>query len=247
VAKRRGALLDWDGTLCSGATILAWTKHLHNVGVMREEGMKSVASAFQDFDRGKIDYLGLVDRATMGYARGLVGRRVEDIAPHAAGFAESYRDQIMWFAPELIAGILKANIEPIVITGSPAIAVNALAAPLGIENVIGLRPFVSRGHLTSLLPQNTARPEIKQQIVESFDGDILLGAGDSVSDKPLLAAAQVRIFVGDGPAPELDGIIRIPTIPSPHARKDLARVIAAVTELAGEQLHPPQEKEALDT
>lgn len=247
MAKRRGALLDWDGTLCSGATILAWTKYLHNVGVMREEGVKSVAAAFQDLDRGKIDYLGLVDRATMGYARGLVGRRVEEIAPHAAGFAESYRDQIMWFAPELIAGIREANVEPIVITGSPAIAVNALAGPLGIDNVVGLRPFVSRGHLTSMLPQNTARPEIKQQIVESFEGDILLGAGDTVIDKPLLAAAQIRIFVGDGPAPELDGIIRIPRTPSAHARREIARAIVAVTELAGEQFHPPQRKEALDT
>jgi phosphoserine phosphatase len=214
---------------------------------MHSDGMRAVAGAREDLDKGKIDHSGMVNRATIGYAQGLVGRRVDEVAPHAAGFAESHRDQIMWFAPELIGRIRAANVEPIVITGSPAIAVNALAKPLGIDRVIGVRPFVSGGQLTSILPDSTAHPEIKQELVDEFDGAVVLGVVNSITDETLLAAARVRIFVGHGAAPQLEGIVRIPTTPSPQAERALAGAIAAVTEFGIDAHDPRQIGEQLGT
>ena len=235
----------WDGSLCNGSTILAWTRYLNKVGVMHNDGMTTVAGAREDLAKGRIGHSDMVNRATIGYTQGLVGRRVDEVAPHAAGFAESHRDQIMWFAPELIGRIRAANVEPIVITGSPAIAVNALANPLGIDRVIGVRPFVSGGHLTSILPDSTAHPEIKQDLVDEFDGAIVLGVASSVSDEALLAAARVRIFVGHGAAPQLEGIVRIPTTPSAQGRRALEGAIAAATELEIDAHEPRQVGEQL--
>jgi HAD superfamily phosphoserine phosphatase-like hydrolase len=230
MSTSRVALLDWDGTLCGGATIFAWTKYLHALGLMNDGGMQTAAKAYDDLDGGHIDYLQMVDLVTSGYARGLAGRRVAEVSELASEFAESYRDQIMWFTPELIGALRDASIETIVITGSPKIAVEPIAARLGIDRVLGLEASVSEGTLTGTLLQNTARPEVKQRIVESFaDREVLLAAGDSVSDTPLLEAAQVRLFVGDGATPPLDRIVRIPRTPSPEARRTLADALAAAT------------------
>jgi phosphoserine phosphatase len=196
---------------------------------MSDKGMKDVASAYEDFDAGRTDYLSMVDRVTTGYAHGLVGRHVKEVSDLAKEFADSHRDQIMWFTPGLIGALRRADIETVVITGSPVIAVRPLTEPLGIDRVIGLRPYAVGGKLSSFLPQNTARPEVKRQIVESFGSDVVLAAGDSVSDHPLLAAARVRLFVGDGPTPALGGIVRIPRLASPQARETLANAVAEAT------------------
>jgi len=225
-AKQRVALLDWDGTLHSGVVIVAWTKYLNEFGLMSDESAETVAKAYADLDEGRTDYLSMVDRVTAGYAHGLVGRGVREVSALAEGFADSQRDQFTWFAPELISELRAADVETVVITGSPTVAVRPLASLLGIDRVIGLKPFAFSGMLTSMLPQNTARPEVKRHIVEAFDGEVVLAAGNSVSDEPLLAAALVRLFVGDGQPPSLPEITRIPQTESAQARKVLATAIA---------------------
>jgi phosphoserine phosphatase len=199
---------------------------------MSDEGMHAVAKAYDDLDAGRIDYLAMVDRVTKNYSQGLTGRRVAEVSDFAKEFAKSYRDHIMWFASELIDALGAANIETVVITGSPAIAVEPLAQFLGIDRVIGLMPDVRDGTLAGTLLQNTARPEVKQEIVESFAGsDVVLAAGDSIGDTPLLAAARVRLFVGDGPAPSMDRIVRIPRTRSAEAQHVLAAAVSEATRL----------------
>jgi phosphoserine phosphatase len=235
VAKRRVALLGWDGILCNGSTIFEWTTYLHQRGMMSNDGMGRVAKAHNDFRKGRIDHLTMVDRATAGYAHGLVGRWESDIGRFARGFAESQEKAITWIAPELVGAIHDAGLTPVVITGSPSVAVTRLAKLLGIDQVHGLKPFALMGAFTGMLPHNTALPETKQQIVETLGRRIVLGVGSSVGDDPLLAAARIRLFVGEGPAPSLDGVIRVPQTPSEQARRVLANAIAGITRAGANQ------------
>jgi HAD superfamily phosphoserine phosphatase-like hydrolase len=238
VASKRVALLDWDGTLSSGAVTFSWTKFLHDRGLMSDAGMNAVRSGYADYGAGLTDYLTMVDVVTEGYAEGLRGRHLAELSALAPEFAQAYKDQILWFAPELIRELRSAGIETVVITGSPQVAVKALAQTLGVDRVIGLMPITHGGVYTGELYQNTARPEVKKAIVASFaNSEVVLAGGDSVGDTPMLEASRVRVFVGNGQPPQLAGIVRLPIAPTPQAQRDLAAAIQMAKQISGP---PPQ-------
>ena len=110
-------------------------------------------------------------------------------------------------AQEAVAALQRENVEVVMLTGDNQRTARAIAAQIGIENVIA-----------------EVLPESKAQVIRDLQkqGKVVAMVGDGVNDAPALATADIGIAIGSGSdvAKETGGIILI--------RNDVRDVVTAI-------------------
>ena len=198
---RRVALLDWDNTLHHGWTLEPWVRFL----VERGQAPPSLAvdgeQLTRDFLEGRLeDHSDLAHRANTLYAAAAAGWASADLAALVGPFLDEVdRPLVYGFVPTLLAWLGEHGIEPVVVTGAPTELVVGYVEPAG-GRVVGLTLAESGGRYTGAIGRNPGPATEKARVVAEViaaGGEVVLGAGDSESDLPLLHAGRHQLVVGN--------------------------------------------------
>jgi phosphoserine phosphatase len=204
MARRRDdavALLDWDNTLHDGWTLDPWVRYLVDQGVapdsLRTEGQQLTLDYLEGRLGGHSD---LAHRANTLYASATAGWAVPDVAALVGPYLADVDGPLVYpFVPDLLAWLVEHDIEPVVVTGAPAPLVTAYVGPRG-GRVVGFTVAEADGRYTGVVGRNPGTGREKARVVAELEGDgcvVVLGAGDSESDLPLLRAAPRQLVVGN--------------------------------------------------
>lgn len=197
----RVALLDWDNTLHDGWTLDPWVRYLVDQGVapdsLRTDGHRIIV----DFLEGRLDgHSDLAHRAATVYATATRGWAVPDVAALVAPFlADVDRPLVFPFVADLLAWLVEHGIEPVIVTGAPDQLVRGYAESRGAR-VVGFTVAQKAGRYTGAIRRNPGTGHEKERVVAELEGDgceVVLGAGDSESDLPLLRAAGRQLVMGN--------------------------------------------------
>lgn len=201
-SMRRLALLDWDGTLRRGYTIVPWVKQLVRVGVLSKNCKEGLLQFFLDYKKESISHDDLA-RLTAGmYAKHLRGQLKARLKDQARIFVNSDQNALFKWSRELMTRLKSSNISTIVISGAPIEVLEAFQRPLQLDVVYGLDLEVENGVYTGRVRLNPGISTVKKRVVDELarvtkGGSVLIAFGDSSSDMPLFDSAKVSVMVGD--------------------------------------------------
>ncbi|WP_020379507.1 HAD family hydrolase [Candidatus Microthrix parvicella] len=193
------ALLDFDGTLRSGIAILDFTAQLiqtFDLSSVYTKIQRSVA-LYQD---GQLGYDQLTVDLPRLYAEALRGLAVDDVKNQADAFVAS--DPIARekdsFARELTKMLGAAGLGIFVISGAPAVVLEAFSGVLRFSEYYGVEVGVDGSNYDGRLMLNPATRSAKTLLVNQLADRCVprFGAGDSDADAPLLASSPLGIVVG---------------------------------------------------
>jgi phosphoserine phosphatase len=194
-------LLDWDGTLRPGFLIMDWAEHLAHHREIDPDLLDDMRNTVAMLASGQIDYAESAVRIPVLYGRAVRGR---EEARHRA-LARSYAEADEFTGPITPAGrrlLAFAGELPgargVVISGGPVAVLEPFVQNFGVIDVRATAPQVSSGVFTGEIIANFATTAGKIAAVRAVAADhrILLAAGDSESDLPILRAAHHRVTFG---------------------------------------------------
>ena len=198
------ALLDWDGTLRPGFTILDWTDFLVERAVVDPAVSASIQSLVARYRAGDLGYEQLATQSGSALASGLGGVATNLVHRLAGVFAQRDAPRLQPFTSALIDLLERHRARVVVISGAPEEPLQAHGKRLGISVVRGLRLEARTGIYTGRVAENPGTGNAKQvlihQLLASGAMPVLLAMGDSVADLPLFAVARVRVVMGDSRA-----------------------------------------------
>ncbi len=199
--RRKVALLDWDNTLHAGWTLDPWVRFLVDRGQAPPRLAVDGERLLLDYLEGRLDgHDDLTHRANSLYAAATAGWRTADVATLADSFLhEVDRPLVFGFVPALLGWLLEHDIQPVVITGAPMELVTGYIEPSG-GRVMGLTLAQSDGLYTGAVNHNPGLGHEKARVVAELVGegcDVVLAAGDSDSDRPLLEAAPRQLVMAN--------------------------------------------------
>ncbi|MEA2686538.1 MAG: hypothetical protein QOE93_1733 [Actinomycetota bacterium] len=199
---RRVALLDWDNTLHDGWTLEPWVRFLVEEGFAPPQLATDGEQLTLDYLEGRLDgHSDLAHRANTLYATAAAGWVTGDLDALARVFLVEVDHRLVFpFVPDLLAWLVEEGIQPVVVTGAPTELVRGYVQPFG-GRVIGLTLAEDGGgRYTGAIVRNPGPGAEKTRVVAEIEGDgleVVLGAGDSDSDLPLLQAARRQVVVGN--------------------------------------------------
>ena len=198
---RRVALLDWDNTLHHGWTLEPWVRFLVDRGQAPKQLAVDGEQLTRDYLEGRLDgHSDLAHRANTLYAAAAAGWATADVAALVEPYLDEVDRPLVYpFVPALLAWLVDRGIEPVVVTGAPTELVAAYVDAAG-GRVIGLRLAQADGRYTGAIARNPGTATEKARAVAEVvagGGEVVLGAGDSESDLPLLQAAPRQLVVAN--------------------------------------------------
>jgi phosphoserine phosphatase len=194
-------LLDWDGTLRPGFLIMDWAEYLAHHGEIDPGVLDGMRNTVAMLSSGQIDYAESAAQIPVLYGRAVRGR---EEARHRA-LARSYVEADEFTGPITPAGrrLLAfagglQGARGVVISGGPVAVLERFVQNFGIADVRATVPTVSSGVFTGEIVDNFATVAGKTAAVQAVAAahHILLAAGDSESDLPILRAAHHRVTFG---------------------------------------------------
>lgn len=194
----RFALLDWDGTLCPGFTLLPWCRFLVEERLLPKAAAIAVEELFLCYGNHELSHDDLCERTATFYAHGLAGAVAEDVAEAAERFLRTPAGATYSFVAPLLSEFESRRIAVAVISGAPGVILREHARNLPIGRVFGMEvPIDRQGRYTGTVAENFGLAAQKLRAVNSLprSAKIVLAVGNSASDLPLLQAAEIRILM----------------------------------------------------
>ncbi len=199
--SRRIALLDWDGTLRKDFTIRAWIKFLVKNGALPEKAVEDIEAVFGLLFRGSISHDEASRRTAAIYAFYLRGHSKAEITKMASLFFEEDTQYLCSFSSALLSCLSCNSIQTVVISGAPVEILQEHQRVFPIEHIHALELQTVEGVFMDKVLTNSGTAQEKHLIVDhllkSQMYDIVLAAGNSSSDLPLLDSAPASIIVNN--------------------------------------------------
>lgn len=195
------ALIDWDGTIRKGFTIISWVKYLIVNFNEKSDSLQKIIEKFNDYDNGALSHDELANATAHIYATYLEGRSAEKVEKIADEFVSLDKDNLFSFYTGLFDILREYNIRPIIISGCPIEVLNSYKKHVGFKNIYGLRVnIVDRIYTSNIIinPGVSTRKEeiVKQEILQKNDL-ALVSLGNSTSDMPLFNNSKLSFIVNN--------------------------------------------------
>ena len=190
------AVVDWDGTFRRGFTILDW---VHFVSLHRHfepSVATELDTLYQDYQRHLIVYESFATQAASLYSQGLKGLPCKITRNLAAQFVLEDRS-LFGFAKPVFNTLLNHGLGIVVVSGAPEVVLEVYRHKYLLLEVFGLKTTVSDDEWTGEVQENPATSSTKRHQVEALREryEIVVGIGNTESDRPLLNAARLPILV----------------------------------------------------
>ncbi len=190
------ALLDLDNTLCRGWTILSLARSdafrdLDGISALRD----AVDDAKERYGHKEVNHDTFATETAEAYAKFATLNPPYALEQAASAYVRfDLKSSLFSFAKPLVQALRDRDVAPILVTGAPLELGRQIAAELGIEEVHALE--VTDGAIV----RNTSTAKGKREIVADCaraSRDIVLAAGDSESDLPLMTYAPIKLASPD--------------------------------------------------
>jgi phosphoserine phosphatase len=186
----RVALIDFDNTLRSGWTLLslATSAAFHDlVGIEQFRAEVDIARSSHESSESSHDTF--ATETAQAYANLAKVNTPRDLEQAASTYVHlELKRNLFPFSKPLVAKLRDHDIAPILVTGVPSDLARQIGAELAIEEVYGVE--VTDGAIL----RNTGTAEGKREVVSRIareSREIVLAAGDSESDLPLMSFASI--------------------------------------------------------
>ena len=198
------ALLDWDSTLRTGATIFTLMQFLCDKGVIPPRALEEKAEIIETFRRGEISHDELSSQINLHYLSCLRGLSEERYNALLAAYLQQDAGPHIPTTEVLVPWLRSHAIDAVVVSGSPLRALQPHFPWIGVVDAFALVEGVTDGVMdgTRISDGGCGKESAAQHCRERFGATPLLAMGDSESDYPLLRQARMPIMVGDCPLPE---------------------------------------------
>jgi phosphoserine phosphatase len=199
--KNSVALLDWDGTIRDGFTIMDWVGFLLRRKLVTLDILCRLKDAFSARAHGKISHDELAFRAAAIYADSLSGSHCECISKEAMQFIDQDRCKILPLSLEIIRYFQAQKLQVVVVSGAPHEVISCYRKLYGLSEIHGLQLETKSGIYTGNIVENpgisAGKREVVSEMLAAKTGSIVVAMGNSDSDMPLFDAAKVKIVVNN--------------------------------------------------
>lgn len=213
------AIFDWDGVLRPGFLLIDWAEHLTNLSEFEPEKLILMKEDLRAYHTKELSYSDIARTIPETYAKGLrgfsVGRHLDIAADYAA--SSEFRSSLTPLADRLLDFIQTVRqLRAVIISGGPASILDLFGTSAEFYEVWAVRVGAANDTFTGEIIDNPAIRARKQELIERYlpPERILLAAGDSESDQPMLMAATYRITVGAALAGKWQGAPNTLVLPS---------------------------------
>lgn len=193
-------LLDWDGTLRKGYTILDWTSFLVRHKLFSKHLNNKLSNLISKIDHS-IPYERAVNEAAALYAKGIVGTESKRIDMMAVNFVNEDHSSLFRFSEALLKILKESAVKVIIVSGSPIEPLNAYSKLFDFADIFALKICTdSENKFNGDILTNYGLAIEKQNVVNILkqrNERIFLSIGNSESDLPLFKAAENSIVIGD--------------------------------------------------
>jgi HAD superfamily phosphoserine phosphatase-like hydrolase len=200
---------DVDGTLYDGYLVTDFNTFMAIEGYTDTDVIDKEKQLLADYKTGAIDYREAARRVLQLHADILKGRTIEEVQQVQVAFAQKHSKLFPWVVP-LIDKLKRREVDIHLISASSTIALEVIAATLGVKSYHGTELEVAGDRYTSKL-SNILNYEAKHMCIQTLLGrhpnDMHIGVGDSLGDVDMLQAMDISI-VYNPQADELEQIAR---------------------------------------
>lgn len=201
---KRLALLDWDGTVRRGFTIVDWATYLVTQGALPSRVADKIRVVLtKRLESGNLSHDEAVAEAAALYADALKGTHKEVLTAAAIEFHAFDSTCVfpMWF--RLRATLSQAGLGIVIVSGAPQEPLEAHRDSICDGTILPLEIGVTAGALDGRIVRNPGVADVKRRIVHdllaSGDAEVVVGIGNSSSDIALFEEASCVVVV-DNPA-----------------------------------------------
>ena len=191
-------ILDWDDSLRRNYSALDWVDYLHLHHIYGEGDYAKHDAGIQEYKKTG-DYGKFVNGYAKLYTKALEGQKVNTIERMADDFAVKELDKLSKYTVELLEYCSSRRINLFVLSGSPAVVLEAFFKKYHPLEIDGLRPDIDKNSIyTGTIVNLSGGGSHKQKVFDSVrdSSQTIITIGDSISDKYLLENADISIQVG---------------------------------------------------
>jgi phosphoserine phosphatase len=196
--RNKVALLDWDGTIREGFTILDWVRFLAGKGLLASGIENELNTEFTAYKNNQISHDQLASRSAGLLAGGLRGVRCKFVDRAARDFFAADRTRLHTWALEILT-LLRRYMDVVVVSGAPQEVLNCYGKMCQFAQVHGLLLETINGIYSGLVKQNPGTSNGKRDVIASFINGktVVIAIGNSDSDMPLFDASKMNIVVNN--------------------------------------------------
>lgn len=194
--KKQICLLDWDGTLRDGFTIVDWMIFLNEKRIISTEYVDKIRDLFKYYNDGRLSHDSLAVETSQVYAESIVGIEVNFLNKIASEYIIIDEARIFSFVRPLLNELREREVDLYVISGAPIEVLRAYGSSMHLDIIHGLEIASADGHYTNTPLVNPGISSQKKKIVELYRDKFLFAAfGNSVSDIPLFEASEKSVCI----------------------------------------------------
>jgi len=196
--KEKVAIIDWDGTIRHGFTIVDWMEYLYKHKIVGSHHIYKLKSYFQQYSDGDLSHDELAEITGNLYAKALRGKSYEKIRMLAEKYIRIDKKKLFKEMVSLLENLKSINIKIVIISGAPLEVLEQYAVILDFHKVYALK--IDRdesGIYTGKVEENPGISVIKGKIIEGLRKQyiIIYGFGNSESDVPIFKSAKQPILI----------------------------------------------------
>ena len=194
------ALFDWDKTVRKNYACTNWLEMIVESKKVSKDLLKENGEVYQKYLKGDIDHNELTEQGMAVYGKYIKDVKKEDLLPVLEKYKVQDEGNIFDIMKQDIFPFLeKNNIKIIVISGAQQELIELYKEELKIDEIYAVEYKLENGIYTDNYINN-GLDENKQKIIDDLlknsDNKILFAFGDSISDIPLLKAAD-KCFINN--------------------------------------------------
>jgi phosphoserine phosphatase len=195
------ALIDWDGTIRRGFTIIDWLEFLAEHYKQKKNLLYEMIEKFAEYENGSLSHDELANDTAYIYSNFLKGLNSDDISILSDEFILEDKYKLFSFSIGLFEILKKYNINSIVISGCPIEILNSYKKIIGFEYVHGLKIRIEKKIYKNEIITNTGISKNKEKVIKNelllTDKLAKLSFGNSISDMPLFNNSKVSFVVNN--------------------------------------------------
>lgn len=192
------ALLDWDNSLREKVTLFRWEDFLVQKGVLPERVISEREKYRLAHHEGRMDHDQLSKECCLSFLRAAGGISLEQYSELLEEYLPHDREDFAAYTPVLFGWLKTHGIEPVVVSGAPRDIISSYFNEFDIRRAWAFDYEFCDGRLSTRFLGSGGHN--KRAVVETcrreFGCDPILALGDSLSDLPMLEAAQCPLIAG---------------------------------------------------
>lgn len=194
--KRKAALIDIDGTIYDGFTIMDLALDQQKTGFLSDTTISKLFSIYEKYKSGTVPYEETAHMALIAWGHGLKNQRYNDIEAHTKAFFDAHH-KLHSFAPKLVDILEKKGYDSTIVTGEPQFIGEYFTEKIDAQYCLSSVYEVDQGTFTGKTLASLGTREGKREAIKSLHISLSksVSFGDSEGDIDMLELTDIPFCV----------------------------------------------------